>query len=213
MKKVLDLTRKKSGVVKVENKIQTDQLYQEPSNENTLSKPRSKSYLIYYIFIVVLFVILLFSIIYLGKIDAQNKTTLKKSYYIITPAPTPIEIKSSSAATPSTSTNFSSNSDTGTVSAVTDIANKQDIKIELLNGSGKNGLADQTKKELEDLGYVISKTGTARNIYNSTVIYFNTGKESEANLLKDALTNFQSKTNSNSSLTGNYDIVIVLGKK
>jgi hypothetical protein len=49
--------------------------------------------------------------------------------------------------------------------------------------------------------------------YISTYVYYKSGKEAEANLVKDALPDREILLEQSDSLTTGYDIVIVVGKK
>lgn len=91
---------------------------------------------------------------------------------------------------------------------------KSAIKISVLNGSGIKNSAKTVSDQLVVAGFTISFTGNARSFnYQQTIVYFKTGKESEANLVKDTLTGRVAETKENNSVVGSkYDIVVVVGK-
>lgn len=90
--------------------------------------------------------------------------------------------------------------------------NKSEIKIRVLNGSKVSGTAARVKNILTQAGFNIDSTGDAKNIYNNTVIYYNTDQEKAAIMIQLALNNQGATIQKNSSLTGDYDILVVAGK-
>lgn len=87
------------------------------------------------------------------------------------------------------------------------------ITIKILNGNGISGSAGAVKDQLIQAGYTVDKVANAYNFnYANTIIYFKTGKNAESELLKTPLSNRQCEIINNDSVTGNYDIVIVVGK-
>jgi len=91
---------------------------------------------------------------------------------------------------------------------------KTKITIEVLNGNGISGTAAKVKNQLVNAGFTVDKVANAYKFtYQSTIIYYKTGKSGEADLVKTALSDRQSETNNNDSVVGNYDIAVVVGKK
>ena len=90
---------------------------------------------------------------------------------------------------------------------------KSSIKIKLLNGNGVSGSAASVKNTLETAGYTISVTKNAANFnYANTVIYYKTGQEQAAELVKSTFTARTVTTELSDSITGSYTLVIVVGK-
>ncbi|MCX6812754.1 MAG: LytR C-terminal domain-containing protein [Candidatus Berkelbacteria bacterium] len=88
--------------------------------------------------------------------------------------------------------------------------------ISVLNGSGIKNSAASVSSELTTAGFTtVTNSGNARSFsYSSTVVYFKTGKDVEADLVKTALPDQTvTATESNSVVGANYDIVVVVGKK
>lgn len=112
------------------------------------------------------------------------------------------------AATPPASTT------TPTTPSAPAAINKSTIKLEVLNGNGINGSAAAVKASLEKLGFSVSKLTNARNFnYAESIIYYKTGKQAEAELVKDALTGRTVTIQNSDSVAGSYDVVLVVGKK
>lgn len=90
---------------------------------------------------------------------------------------------------------------------------KSAITIEILNGNGISGSARSVKDLLVQAGFTVDKVTNAYNFnYQSTIVYYKTGKITEANLVKDALTSRKCSTDNDDTVVGNYDIVVVVGK-
>lgn len=91
---------------------------------------------------------------------------------------------------------------------------KSVIKISVLNGSGVKNSAKVVADQLTTAGFIILYTGNASNFnYQQTFIYFKTGNDAQANLVKDSLTGRTVQTKENNSVVGTkYDVVVVVGK-
>lgn len=87
-------------------------------------------------------------------------------------------------------------------------------KIEVLNGNGIKGAADVVSDLLVTFGYKVEKVANAKSFsYANTLIYYATGKESQATLIESALDDYECEKILSDSLVGNYDILVVVGKK
>jgi len=92
---------------------------------------------------------------------------------------------------------------------------KSQISISVLNGSGIKLAAKTLSDILIADGFVIKFTGNASSFnYQKTYIYFKTGKEAEANLVKQTLEGSYSVLleESNTVVGSLYDLVVVAGK-
>jgi len=91
---------------------------------------------------------------------------------------------------------------------------KSTVSIKLLNGNGINRSAATVKKELENAGFTISKVTNADSFqYTNSTIYYKTGQERAADLVKAALVSHSAATTELSDAkAGSYDIVIIIGK-
>jgi hypothetical protein len=80
-------------------------------------------------------------------------------------------------------------------------------KVEVLNGSGKAGVAGEKAKALEKLGYTISKTGNADKRYPETVVFLS----KEALPFKDEILQDFGVTRQEESTEEGVDIRVVMG--
>mgnify|MGYP000265544371 FL=1 len=103
------------------------------------------------------------------------------------------------------STNTVSNNTTSENSNTT-----SQIKIELLNGSGDKTKLEEAKKALEDVGYVVKKTGNATAI--SKTIITNKKDVTDENLKKIKDTLGVGSISTNKLSTSLVDVTIVIGK-
>lgn len=92
---------------------------------------------------------------------------------------------------------------------------KKAIRLRVLNGSGITGDAAKTKTDLETKGYVISSIGNAKFNYTQTQIYYLSGKNQEADLVAQDLTDKEAKkSEAVASVVGdNTDVLVVVGKR
>ena len=89
------------------------------------------------------------------------------------------------------------------------------ISISVLNGSGIKMAAKTVSDMLIADGFIIKYSGNASSFnYQKTYIYFKTGKESEAIIVKQALEgSYSILLEENNTATGTlYDLVVVAGK-
>lgn len=90
---------------------------------------------------------------------------------------------------------------------------KSKISLKVINATGKSGVAASTKEMLEKEGFVVAEIGTAKNIYNSTVIYYKEGEEETAKLVAETLKDHQVSLEKDPQIVGQYDLLVVIGKK
>lgn len=87
--------------------------------------------------------------------------------------------------------------------------NKSDIKIEILNGSGKTSSLTKLTEALKNKGYKVSKVGKTNSTSKTSIINKGNIFEQSVNEIKDVIgTGTITKSNSESSV----DITIILGK-
>lgn len=113
-----------------------------------------------------------------------------------------------------TTTNTPSTSSPITETAKNTTVDKSAITISVLNGSGIKNSAQTVADTLTTAGFMVKGTANAKSFnYQKTIIYYKTGGEAKAELVKDSLPNYQTETNKNDSVVGpTYDIVVVAGK-
>jgi cytoskeletal protein RodZ len=123
------------------------------------------------------------------------------------------EIKPQDYTDPATATTPTT---TTTPAATTTTApfDKTALKMQVLNGSGVTGSASAVKKILETAGFKIASTGNASNFaYAKTFVYYKTGKEEGANLVKEALKSRVVTVEKSDTKAKTFDIVVVIGKE
>ena len=87
--------------------------------------------------------------------------------------------------------------------------NTSDIKIEVLNGSGKSSNLTKLTKALKEKGYTVSKVGNTNSTSKTSIINKNKISDTTISSIKDLIgTGTITKTNTESSV----DITIILGK-
>jgi cytoskeletal protein RodZ len=122
----------------------------------------------------------------------------------------PTALDNSSTITSTETSGSSTTSSTAPSSAI----DKSSIIIKILNGNKRTGEAAALKEKMEADGFKIESTGNAKSTYETTIVYYKKGKESQANLVKEFLAKtYQTKTEENNDLVGSADVLIVLGLK
>ncbi len=91
---------------------------------------------------------------------------------------------------------------------------KSVIKISVLNGSGVKNSAKAVADTLTAAGFTVTGTGNARSFsYQTTYIYYKSGKDVEANLVKSAISDKTTEIKESNTVVGSTnDIVVVVGK-
>jgi cytoskeletal protein RodZ len=124
------------------------------------------------------------------------------------------EIKPQDYTDPATATTPTTTTAPAATTATTAIFNKAGLKMQVLNGSGVTGSASAIKKILETAGFKIASTGNASNFaYAKTFVYYKTGKEEGANLVKEALKSRVVTVEKSDTKAKTFDIVVVIGKE
>lgn len=102
-----------------------------------------------------------------------------------------------------------------TVQPPAPIINKQDYAIEVLNGTGTSGLANQTKNFLISKGYNVLATGNAATTnYEQTVIQAKVSKEAILPDLTSTLSERYSVIRGDQlNESDRFDIIIIVGRK
>ncbi|MFA4996256.1 MAG: LytR C-terminal domain-containing protein [Patescibacteria group bacterium] len=113
-----------------------------------------------------------------------------------------------------TSTANTTTETTQETATATPTIDKANIIMEVLNGNGIKGSADTIRDQLITAGFKVSRVTNAKNFnYATSMIYFKTGKDAEANLVKETLTSLQTTTQNSDSIVGDYDVIVVIGAK
>lgn len=103
-----------------------------------------------------------------------------------------------------------------TPTPVLETTKKEELSIQVLNGSGTPGEAGKMKTFLEKKGYTVKDTGNADNYdYEATEIQIKSGKEAIYKLLETDLKEDYNLSSSPATLSDDvpYDVRIVVGKE
>ena len=101
-----------------------------------------------------------------------------------------------------------------TATTNTATTDKSQLKLRVLNGNGITGSADKLKTILTTSGYTVPTVSNAKSFsYSQTYIYYKTGKIADAEAIKAILANYSVVLENSDTVVGNYDLIIVVGKK
>jgi hypothetical protein len=91
------------------------------------------------------------------------------------------------------------------------VINRENIKVQVLNGSKKSGLASQLKKELEEKGYSSVKIGDTKDMtYGYTRVIDRSGDKEKLQVVSQDL-NINIVESDIDNACG-YDITVIIGK-
>ena len=186
-------------------------------DKKTNNTKKSKKFLIYYLIIALLSIIFLYSCSSLAQSpSSQNKNANDSAKDNIKGQSTSNESDKSdnSPGLPNPEkTNTSQTTNQNLSSNKGEDLNKTKLTIKVLNGEGKDGTAASAKDKLEKNGFIVTETGNAKNTYNKSVIYYASGNESAANLIMELFNDRTISTEYNNDIVGDFDILVVIGKK
>jgi len=131
---------------------------------------------------------------------------------VLTPTTTPMPIETE---TPPSSSPSGKISPTPSKTA-SPSAKPKGLTIQVLNGSGKSGVASAMKKYLEEKGYSVVGTGNAKNFeYEKTEILIKTAKTSFLDKLKTDLSEkyVLGSTSATIEESASYDAQVIIGKE
>ena len=130
-----------------------------------------------------------------------------------TPSPTQKVTPTPAKTTPTTTSGKTTPTPTGTTKSGT--TNREDLSIEIQNGSGINGAAGQASTLLKGLGYKVLSTGNADNYdYAQMVIKVKAEKKEFLTQLKLDLGTQYKIESATSDLTGSTaDAIVIVGKE
>lgn len=89
-----------------------------------------------------------------------------------------------------------------------DIKNNEEIKVEVLNGSGSSSKLNNVVDELETLGFEVTQTGNTSTTNNTTIIDRNDVSQSKLEKIKETLGSDNVDSGDSSS---NIDVTIIIG--
>ena len=210
----------------------------EPTNQP--KKPRiihispGKIIAAFFGILIIIMVVQNFSVIKSFFIPNQNKNSTKANTSTpVVPIEYTADDTNSSTSDDTSAENTNANNTTDNTSATTDQNNttnapastttpaatassidKSSIKLKVLNGNGIKGDAASVTTQLKNAGFTVSSTTNAKSFsYATSIIYYKTGKDQEAALVKESITGRSITLEQNDSATGTMDIVVVVGKE
>jgi hypothetical protein len=87
----------------------------------------------------------------------------------------------------------------------------KDVKVKILNGCGKSGLASKVKKKLASKGFKVMSVGNADNFqYEKSFILYRPGQSKKAKILQEYVTGALLK--SSEKADKNVDVELIIGK-
>lgn len=150
-----------------------------------------------------------------GKLDTWLSVAPTAS-----PSPTPdlqatpsAEASASPAITPSAAASPSISPTASPSPTPSTATPKNSITLRVLNGTKVTGAAAKAADTLEKAGFTVRTTGNAKQqTYESTIIYYQQGREAEAAQVQQALTSYQA-TLQESTLANPDMVLVVIGKE
>jgi len=141
-----------------------------------------------------------------GRINDWLSTTATA-----TPAASPTPTATPSATATPTATPAATTTPTATPTPSSSV-DKKSVTLRVLNGTTKAGAASTGKTILEQAGFTVRTIGNAQHQnYTSTVIYYQTGKQAEAQAVQSALSKYKSTLQESSGLASPDMVLVVLG--
>ncbi len=95
-------------------------------------------------------------------------------------------------------------------SPATSEKNPDQLKIKVLNGTGRSEETVQVVAILNEIGFKVTKTENALSLYDQTIVYFESNQEKYAQEIAQSLTKYKAKTQKFSQ-DSPYDLIIVIG--
>ncbi len=89
------------------------------------------------------------------------------------------------------------------------------IKIRILNSTSTTGLAAKLKQELTAKGYTIAKIGNAKNKYNKTQVWYQSGNQDKANQVAKDIQGYSLELDEAdpNTLGESIDVLIIIGQE
>ena len=91
-------------------------------------------------------------------------------------------------------------------------ASPHQLLIKILNGTGRSEEGKAVADILTENGFKVTKTENALNLYDQTIVYYESNQEKYAQEIAASLTKYQAKTQQFSQ-ENPYDLIIVIGAR
>jgi len=89
------------------------------------------------------------------------------------------------------------------------------VRLKVMNGAGWQGVAAKAADSMQQLGYQNVKTGSTKNLYPDTTVYYRPGHESQGKTVANDLNpngNYTVSEDADVTSSNNADVVLVIGK-
>jgi cytoskeletal protein RodZ len=187
------------------------------SKEKT--KPSKKTKSLWLVILLILLVLLLISVAVYQNLDLIKRKILKTPDNSTTTQTKEVNLPATdTASTQPTQDSSQTSTPTATDPATTQPAtpvpiDKQSFTIRVSNGNGLKASADKVGNILTTAGFKVVSVGNAGSYgYKTTIIYYKSGKDTQANMVKDALSSRSVSTELSTTLK-TYDILVIVGSK
>lgn len=88
------------------------------------------------------------------------------------------------------------------------------LSLKVLNGSGTAGVANSLAGVLKAAGYNVTSVGNAKRFnYENSTIFYKSGRQAEAEALRNASSRPEATLEEENSVTAGLDLVVVVGAK
>lgn len=88
------------------------------------------------------------------------------------------------------------------------------LSVKVLNGSGTAGAAGSVAGVLKAAGYKVTSVGNAKRFnYDNSTIFYKSGRQAEAEVLRNAIAKPGATLEEENSVTAGVDLVVVVGAK
>ena len=129
------------------------------------------------------------------------------------PTPTTVPTIATTSTPVATATPVPTAAPTSTPTATASTVVKKSVTLRVLNGTTVTGAAGTVSNILEKAGFTVRTSGNAKNqTYTTSYVYYQKGKEAEAQEVAKSLTNY-SPVIEESTLAAPDNILVVVGKK
>lgn len=125
---------------------------------------------------------------------------------------TPASIDGVATTSPQKPTLWASGSVKPTISTAPMLKSQDNLLIKVHNGGGRSEETNEVSQILVNLGYKVTKTENALNLYDQTIVYFEAHQKKYAEEIAGNLSKFQAKIQQFSQ-NSPYDLIIVIGAR
>ena len=184
-------------------------------DKSKTKKLNNKTKSFWLLVLLILLVLLLVSVAVYQNLDVIKRKILKTPETTTTTSSVKeVAATTDTALTSDTQESTQATTPTATTPTTTPVAiTNNSFTIRVSNGNGIKGSADKVRDILSAAGFNVISVGNATNYnYATTIVYYKTGQETQANLVKSALSSRIISTELSTTLSA-YDVLVVVGSK